>query len=210
LGFVSDSRRDRPSSPRRFGRPASPGPAGRPAPPPPEAGAGGKGRATPKRREAQQAKKRPLVPTDRRAANREARAKQREARARMNQAMLTGDERYLPARDRGPVRRYVRDYVDARWNLGEFFLPASLAIVVVVLLAGNRPQLAVVAILVIYVIVLAAMIDAMVLSRMLKRRVTAKFNELPKGTLMYGVMRAFQIRRTRLPRPRVKRGEYPH
>jgi hypothetical protein len=127
----------------------------------------------------------------------------------MNQAMITGDQRYLPLRDRGPVRRYVRDYVDARWNLGEFFLPASLAIVAVVLLAGNRPAFALAAIVTIYGVVLAAVVDALILGRRLKRRVAEKLGDVPKGTRMYAAMRAFQIRRTRLPRPQVKRGQYP-
>lgn len=197
---MPESRKDSPTPPRR---------GSRGAPPPRTTDEPGKGRATPKRRVAQQANKRPLVPSDRRAALKASRAKQKADRARMNQAMITGDERYLPTRDRGPVRRYVRDYVDARWNLGEFFLPASLAIVLVVLLAGNRPVFALAAILTIYIIVLAAVVDALLLGRRLKRLVGAKFGDVPKGTRMYGAMRAFQLRRTRMPRPQVKRGEYP-
>lgn len=194
---------------RRKDRPPSRRPAGeRPASEPVDGA--GKGRPTPKRRVSQQSNKRPLVPADRRAAYRESRARQKEARARMNQAMITGDERYMPVRDRGPVRRFVRDYVDARWSLGEFFLPASLGIVLVVLLGGDRPVFALAAILLIYLIVLAALADAVILGRILKRRVAEKFGEVPKGTRMYAAMRAFQMRRTRMPRPRVKRGEYPH
>lgn len=197
---MSDRRKERPASPRR-GRDDAREPDG-----PVRAG---KGRATPKRDAAREANKRPLVPADRRAASRASRARQREERARIHQAMLTGDERHLPLRDRGPVRRYVRNYVDARWNIGEFFLPASLAIVVVVLLAGDRPAFALSAILAMYLIVLAAMVDALILGRILKRRVAAKFGEVPRGTAMYAAMRAFQMRRTRLPRPTVKRGQYP-
>lgn len=192
---MSDLRKDRPTSRRQ--------------PEPPEAPGSGKGRPTPKRRTAQQANKRPLVPADRRAAYKASKAKQREQRARMNQAMLTGDERYLPARDRGPVRRYVRDVVDARFNLAEYFLPASLLIVLVVLFAGDRPAFALAAILAIYVFVLAAIVDAVILGRSVKRRVEAKFGEVPRGTRMYAAMRAFQMRRTRMPRPMVKRGQRP-
>lgn len=195
---MSDLRKDRPASSRRADAADPADPTG-----------AGKGRPTPKRKVSQQANKRPLVPADRRAAYKANRAKQREARARTNQAMLTGDERYLPARDRGPVRRYVRSVVDARWNLAEFFLPASLLIVLVVLFAGDRPVFALVAIVSIYVFVLAAVVDTFIMSRSVKRRVLAKFGEVPRGTLMYAAMRAFQMRRTRLPRPTVKRGERP-
>ena len=35
--------------------------------------------------------------------------------AKQREALANGDERYLPARDKGPVRRFVRDYVDSRF-----------------------------------------------------------------------------------------------
>lgn len=170
---------------------------------------GVKGRPTPKRRESEAANKRPLVPTDRKGASKADKAKQREARQKAQQAMMAGDERYLPARDRGPIRRFVRDYIDARWNLAEFFLPASFVIVLTVLFAGNRPQLALGAILALYLAVFAAVADAVIATRRVKKRVLAVFGEYPKGTGWYAVMRAFQIRGTRVPRPKVKRGEYP-
>lgn len=169
----------------------------------------GKGRPTPKRREAEAANKRPLVPADRKAATRADRAKTRAARARAQQGMVAGEERYLPARDRGPVRRYVRDYIDARWNVGEFFLPVSFVVVLMVLFAGRRPQLALVGIVILYAAVFASVIDALIASRTIKKRILATFGSVPKGTVSYSLMRAFQIRRTRVPRPQVNRGEYP-
>lgn len=171
----------------------------------------GKGKPTPKRREAEAKNKRPLVQGDRKAAARENRRKAADARAKTQQAYLTGDERYLPPRDKGPVRRYVRDYIDARWNLGEFFLPASLVIVVVILVGGRWAQQSIYVILALYFLVLLAMADAIVTSFILRRRLNEKFGaeNVPRGTIFYGVMRAFQIRRSRLPRPQVKRGEYP-
>ena len=83
---------------------------------------GGKGRPTPRRSEAQARNARPLVPADRKAAQKLSREAQREERAKMQSALLTGDERYLPLRDRGPQKRFVRDVVDARRNVGEYFL----------------------------------------------------------------------------------------
>jgi len=86
----------------------------RPASPPAR-----KGRPTPKRREAEQARRRPLVP-DGRGDRKALKAQAKVRREREYQAMITGDDRNLPPRDKGPVRRWVRDYVDARHNAGEY------------------------------------------------------------------------------------------
>ncbi len=170
----------------------------------------GKGRPTPRRNVAQAANKRPLVPNDRAAARQTAKAKLREQRNREYQAMLTGDETHMPAKDRGPVKRYVRDYVDARWNLGEFFLPVAFVFIFINLFATQIPDLAILVLLALYLVVLVTIADAFIMWRGLKKRLTAKFGEIPRGTAMYAVMRAFQIRRSRLPRPMSKKhGNYP-
>ena len=88
-----------------------------------EARPGAKNRPTPKRRDQEAARKQPMIVTDRKAAKVAERAKRMEASGKMRQAMVTGDDRYLPPRDKGPVRRFVRDSIDARWNLAEFLLP---------------------------------------------------------------------------------------
>ncbi|MFC8924109.1 DUF3043 domain-containing protein [Cellulosimicrobium sp. NPDC057127] len=169
-----------------------------------------KGRPTPKRRVAEAANKRPLVPNDRRAAAKAAREKQREMRDRQYQAMQTGDERYLPPRDKGPVKRYVRDHVDARWNLGEFFLPVALVFILLSLFTANNQALALATVMSLYAIVLLTVVDAFVMWRGLRKRIVAKFGEVPRGTVMYAVMRAFQLRRARLPKPlHKKHGVYP-
>ena len=89
---------------------------------------GAKNRPTPKRSAQEAANKRPLVVTDRKAAAAADRARRREAMALQRQAMATGDDRHLPARDKGPVRRYVRDYLDSRLMLGEFMLPVMIVV----------------------------------------------------------------------------------
>lgn len=171
----------------------------------------GKGRPTPTRKQSQAANKRPLVPDDRRAAAKADREKKRAVRDLEYKAMQSGDEKNLPYRDRGPVRRYIRDYVDARWNVGEYFLFLAMAFLVITLFANQAPALALGAILALYIVVLVAIIDAFVMWRMLKKRLLAKFGEdqLIRGTTMYAVMRAFQIRRARLPKPQVKHGQFP-
>jgi len=172
---------------------------------------GGKGRPTPRRADAEAKNRRPLVP-DNRGAAKQARKKATVAqREKTRQALLTGDERNMPPRDKGPARRWVRDYVDARWNLGEFFLPVSLVVVIATLLVGNNGVAAFFTIIALYAIVIISVVDAFILGRFIKKGLARKFDEddIPAGTRMYGVMRSFQIRRTRLPKPQVKRGQYP-
>ncbi|WP_298456931.1 DUF3043 domain-containing protein [uncultured Cellulomonas sp.] len=171
----------------------------------------GKGRPTPKRRTAEAANKRPLVPTDRKAAAQSARAAAKVERDRQYQAMQTGDERYLPAKDRGPVRRYIRNHVDARLNLGEFFLPIAMVFVVLTFVFGSNPTVLALVIVTLYGIVFLTLIDAFLMWRQLKKKLVAKFGDdgRQRGLAMYAVLRVFQLRRARLPKPQVKRGEYP-
>ena len=171
----------------------------------------GKGRPTPKRKVAEAANKRPLVVDDRRQAAKDARAKDRARRDVEYKAMLAGDERHMPARDAGPVKRFVRDSVDARLNLGSYFLPLA---VVFLLFAFVGQSLSVPAFFVVtallYAYVLAVVVDSVILWFRLKKALTAKFGPAStRGNLMYGVLRATQLPRTRLPRPMVKRGGVP-
>lgn len=170
---------------------------------------GGKNRPTPKRSQQQARNRRPLVPTDRRAAAKASREAMREQRMKAREAMTTGDERYLPPRDKGPVKRFVRDFVDARYNVGEFFLVVAMVVVVLTFVPDPMVQLVVTGLLWLTVIVSVA--DGYVLSRKLKKALNAKFGpeNVPAGSVRYGVLRAFQIRRTRLPKPMVARGQYP-
>ena len=171
----------------------------------------GKGHPTPKRKTAEAANKRPLVPADRKAAAKSGRVAARSQRDREYQAMQTGDERYLPAKDKGPVRRYVRDHVDARWNLGEFFLPVAMVFVLATFVFGKNQAASIIVIFTLYAVVLVTITDAFIMWRGLKKKLFMKFgaDAFLKGLAMYSVMRAFQIRRARLPKAQVKHGEYP-
>ena len=169
-----------------------------------------KGRPTPKRKQAEAANRRPLVPANRQDARKAAKQADRAQRDKEYRALQTGDEKNMPYRDRGPVRRYVRDYVDARFNLGEFFLPlAAVCLVLQLAFARINAWISVGALFLLYFYVIAAIIDGVVLWRKLRRRLTVKWGEVPRGTLMYAITRAFQLRRSRLPRPQIKRRAYP-
>lgn len=167
-----------------------------------------KGTPTPSRKAQEEARKRPLVPNDRAAAKVAARDARREEQMRQRRALDTGDERFLPFRDKGPQKRFARDYVDARFSLGEYVMFVALAIVLGTLLIQNATA-QVNIFLAFWVMVLAVAIDAFLLSRKLRKLITAKFGSVDRGVIWYGTMRALQFRRLRLPKPQVKRGEYP-
>ncbi|WP_431218213.1 DUF3043 domain-containing protein [Leifsonia xyli] len=169
----------------------------------------GKGAPTPSRREQEAARKRPLVPTDRKEAARAARAKQAEAREKARVGMAAGDDRYLTARDRGPQRRFVRDYVDARFSIGEFLIPVMLIVIVLTFLPW--PEMQVYGLFALWGFFLIAVIDCFVLGFLIQRRIGDKFGKtkVERGLRWYGAMRALQLRIMRLPKPQVKRGQFP-
>ncbi|MDQ3403831.1 MAG: DUF3043 domain-containing protein [Actinomycetota bacterium] len=179
----------------------------------------GKGRPTPKRREAEGRKRGPVAPPPKttREAMRRARgnkeerkalnAKRREQRVEGRKRMMAGDEKYMMPRDRGPVKAYVRDLVDSRRNLLGLFMP--LAIVVFVALLVPSPQIQGYATLACMFMLLAMVIEALFNGKRIARQVRAKF---PKETIKgfgvgwYAFVRATQLRKLRVPKPRVTPG----
>lgn len=174
----------------------------------PEDGVIGKGRPTPSRKQAQAAKAQPLVGGRDKAAIKAQRQKQNEARERARIGMMQGDERFLTARDRGPQRRWVRDYVDARFSLGEFIIPLMLIVLLVSFLPG---PVQVISIMSIWAFLFLAIIDAVIMGMRLKTKLEAKFgaDKVQPGFRWYAAMRAFQFRMLRMPKPQVKRLQFP-
>ncbi|WP_328841580.1 DUF3043 domain-containing protein [Nakamurella leprariae] len=185
----------------------------------------GKGRPTPKRREAQGQRRGPVAPppmTQREAVKR---AKQtpdgrkltkderRALSAERREKMMRGDDAYVLPRDRGPVRAYVRDVVDSRRNLAGLLLPFAVLSIIVMML----PNLIIRTYgpMVLLVALLAAVVDSALFGRRLARQAQAKFPKGdPSGLSMkggalgfYGFNRACLPRRMRAPRPRVKAGQ---
>jgi hypothetical protein len=136
--------------------------------------------------------------------SKEARAQQRTAMREARAGRLRGDERYLTARDRGPVRGFARDYVDSRRNMGGAFIPSA----VVILVLNSMPAMAGIGFLLMLALLLTITVDSFLLSRRVKAEVARRFpGESTHGVGAYAVMRALQIRKLRIPPPRVKRGE---
>jgi len=169
--------------------------------------ASGKGRPTPSRKEAEAAaRERARASVDKKAAAKLLREKRTEANRKMREGMKAGEEKFLPARDQGPVKRFVRDWVDSRLTFMEFLLPVLLLILILaqvgnedVRSAANMLQLASMLLLV---------TDTVLLRVRLKKALKAKFpDENLKGTTMYAFIRTLQLRFMRLPKPAVKFGD---
>ncbi|SED37347.1 Protein of unknown function [Nocardioides exalbidus] len=168
---------------------------------------GGKGRPTPSRKEAEAAARaRAKVPRTRK----EQAAAQRSARGdtsrRMREAMKTGDDRYLPARDRGPARRFIRDFVDARFSFIELMVP--LLIVSMILGYMNSPGARQLGTTLMFTTILVIIFDIVMLRFRLGRELARRFpGEKIKGPTRYAAMRSLQMKFLRLPKPQVKIGE---
>jgi len=175
--------------------------------------AGGKGRPTPSRREAEAERKERLKATARgenktKARTSGAASTTREARNEARKRVLAGDERALSARDRGPERRYARDLVDSRHTVGEYFLYLAIGVLVIGLI--RVPILQVLSQLLLVSIVLGLAVDSYRIHRSTTRALQAKFptSDL-SGVARYAVMRGMVTRRMRVPKPQVKRGWKP-
>jgi hypothetical protein len=167
----------------------------------------GKGRPTPKRREAERLRRqRSTAPRDRKEALRQARQRNRQERARTRAALVSGDERNLPARDRGPVRRLVRDIVDGRRTVAEFFL--YIAFTVLLLSFVRVPVIQIAGTMLWLVSMLLIVADSFLIARRVRREIAERYpGENAKGAVTYALLRSMQIRRLRLPPPRVRPGQ---
>ncbi|MEV7276616.1 DUF3043 domain-containing protein [Streptomyces sp. NPDC093111] len=170
-----------------------------------------KGRPTPKRSDAQSQRRRAQsAPLDRKEASKRQREARRTDMVRQREALASGDERYLPARDKGPVRRFVRDFVDSRFAVAEFFLPMAVVILVLSLFGSKAPQLQTISLVLWAGVIVMIVIDSIGIVFRLRKQLNARFpNESKRGAVAYGLMRTLQMRRLRLPKPQVKRGERP-
>jgi hypothetical protein len=184
-------------------------------------GSVGKGRPTPKRREAEARRRGPVAPPpmtskearDRRKANRgtkddrkAAAAERRAASSERRERMLAGEDKYLLPRDKGEVRAFARDLVDARRNLVGLFMPLALLLIFALFLS---PAVQAFVTLAMFVMMLFMVIEGVFIGRQINNRVRERFPNTPDGGFKlgwYAFVRASQLRKMRAPKPRVERG----
>jgi len=170
----------------------------------------GKGRPTPKRADAEAARKQGLtIPKGAKAARIAARERDRAARVEARAKMMAGDPNYLPSRDRGPARLEARNFVDSRRTVGEFFVPVAIMVLMLGLIKSAAVQKAVV-----YgwsTALVMVILDTTLVAYQLRRHMNKKFpdaSERPHIT-WYGSLRALQMRRFRIPPALVGPGGKP-
>jgi hypothetical protein len=166
-----------------------------------------KGRPTPKRKDAVAARKvSSLAPASTKEEKKRAKEAARAARIAARAAYMRGDENALPARDKGPVKKFVRNFVDSRRSIGEYFLPIIFIVLIFTLIPSPIFQIG--SIIIMYGVLLISVIDGYFLSRKIREAVFAKFPDATlKGLGMYGWLRSTQMRRMRTPKPQIKVGD---
>ncbi|SNR89419.1 Protein of unknown function [Streptosporangium subroseum] len=175
----------------------------------------GKGRPTPKRRDAEGRRRQPVnAPQNRKEAYKQLRTRQATDRVKAREGMMRGDEKYFPARDRGPGRKFARDWVDSRRVISQYFLPFSLVILLLtwVPFPPEIRQPVYVAVITIGwpVMMVGVLFTSVWVSWKVKKLVAEKFpDESLKGVGFYAAMRALQIRKLRFPPPAFLPGGKP-
>jgi hypothetical protein len=181
----------------------------------------GKGRPTPKRRDAQK-KRRQAIPGNPKEAAKVRRERAKQTRALQRKALLSGDEKHLPMRDAGPAKRLARDIVDTRFTLGQIFFGLILVVLFATIVTspgtkhvnGKVVQQAnttgAFVTLLSIVVLIAVFVDSIRIGRRARREVEERFGAKQSvGITGYATIRAMQPRRLRRPPPALKRGETP-
>lgn len=158
---------------------------------------------TPKRSEAQAHRRQPFqAPADRKGA----RQRDRSERARRSEALQRGEQWALPAKDRGPVRALARDVVDSRRGLGEYYMFMVVLLIVLLVLPGNTTKVVADGVVIFLLAIIVA--EGFIIGNKVKRMAAQRFpGESTRGVLLYTTMRGISLRRLRMPKPRVNRGD---
>jgi hypothetical protein len=170
-----------------------------------------KGRPTPKRSAAEAGRRQPITGTRGSRAPAAPRTKEEKAKARTNraskyEAMRRGEAWALNPRDRGPARALARDYIDSKRRISEYYMYVLVVLLAAVFVRSKSAQ-AIISPLVL-ALVLVIVVDGLLIRRSLRRLMAERLpGESARGLTMYAVMRALQIRRFRVPSPRVKPGD---
>lgn len=173
----------------------------------------GKGRPTPKRRDAEGRRGPVTAPKTRKEAyarqkqlTREQKAARASAKPRsvaeQRAALRRGDPSALPRRDQGPTRKLARDYVDSKRMFSNYLLflfPLFIASYAIPLLSPIT-----------IVLFIGFVVEWFVVGRRIRAMAIERFGKA-EGSAMgigfYAGSRAYLPRRWRLPAPQVERGQ---
>jgi hypothetical protein len=159
---------------------------------------GKKDRPTPTRKEAEAARRQRVTTT----------LSKKEARAAASRHSRAERMKAISAREAAPEKVLMRDYIDARFNLGEFLLPSVVVILAITILGSYWQAVTLIATLAMYLFIFGVFVDGYLMWRGFKKVLAARLPKAsPKGLLLYGMTRSTQIRRFRSPAPRIKRGD---
>jgi hypothetical protein len=166
-----------------------------------------KGAPTPKRSDAQANRRQPYqAPGDRKAAAQQSRTRNRAERIRRTDAYQRGEQWAMPAKDQGPVRALARDVVDARRGIGEYYMILVIAVVAALLVLPN--SLKFLADLVVLLLIVVIAIEGWFVGRKVKRLAAERHpGQSTRGVVTYAMFRGINLRRLRMPKPRVKPGD---
>lgn len=166
-----------------------------------------KGAPTPKRSEAQANRRQPYqAPADRKAATKMSRQRGQQERIRRTQALQRGEDWALPPKDRGPVRALARDVVDARRGFGEYYMLMVVVLLALLFLPGSNTKI--IADVVVLALLLLIVAEGWFVGQRVKRLAAERLpGQSTRGVTMYTVMRGISMRRMRVPKPRVNRGD---
>lgn len=157
-----------------------------------------KGRPTPTRKQAEAERRARMTPM----------MNKKEARKRSSQQARADRLKNMSARDNTPEKILLRDYVDSRFNVGEFLLPSLVVILALTFLNSIWPAVTLISTVVMYGFIALVILDGFMMWRGFKKVLGQRLpGTPPRGLLMYGMNRSIQIRRFRMPAARVKRGE---
>jgi hypothetical protein len=166
-----------------------------------------KGAPTPKRSESQANRRQPyLPPSDRKAATKQSRDRNRVERMRRSDAYQRGEQWAMPTKDQGPVRELARDVVDARRSFGEYYM--ILVVVAIGALIAFPESLKWLADVLVLALIVAIAVEGWFVGQKVKRLAAERYpGKKTAGVTAYVAFRSMNMRRMRMPKPRVNRGD---
>ena len=120
--------------------------------------------------------------------------------------MKAGEAWALNPRDRGPARALARDYIDSKRRISEYYMYILVVLLAAVFIRNKTAQTYVSPLVLVLVVII--LVDSQLIRYRLRRLVSERLpGESARGLTLYATMRALQIRRFRVPAPRVHPGD---